>query len=108
MIRCLNEQGFKRVTGLTGLTVDLSFGDYFEVTLSAGATFALSNPIINKQYIFWIKNSATGSIIITMGTTNDYTQANQATIATLMALEIGVTYDGSKWIWNVGAAQSLL
>lgn len=108
MIRYLKEQGFRRVTGLTSLTIDLALGDYFEITISAGATFSLSNPVINKQYIFWIKNSGGSSIIITMGTTGDYTQANQATLATLMALEIGVTYDGSKWIWNVGAAQSLL
>lgn len=89
------------VTTGTSLTLDMSTYDIYDISLSASASFTLSNAIAGKFYEIPIKNTSTGTTItVTLPSGNIY-RSQTFTISPLMSRVFTVRYINSKYYWLV-------
>ena len=90
---------FTRITGLTSLTIDCSTADIFEISLSANASFSLTNVPTNKEKKFIITNSGASEITITYPNTADYWESATFTIAAGKKKVTALEFNGTTRFW---------
>ena len=92
------EKAFSTATA-TSLTIDLATAKYFFVTLSANASFTLSN-VTTGEWTFHILNNGASPIDIAIpNTANNIFQAETLTIGAGAVAEISMVSDGTKRVW---------
>ena len=90
---------FTRITGLTSLAIDCSTADIFEVSLSANASFSLTNVPTNKEKKFIITNSGASEITITYPNTADYWESATFKIAAGKKKITALEFNGTTRFW---------
>ena len=90
---------FTRSSGLTSLTIDCSTADIFEVSLSANASFSLTNVPTNKEKKFIITNSGASEITITYPNTADYWESATFKIAAGKKKITALEFNGTTRFW---------
>ena len=90
---------FTRITGLTSLTIDCSTADIFEISLSANASFSLTNVPTNKEKKFIITNDGASEITITYPNTADYWESATFTIAVGKKKVTALEFNGTTRFW---------
>lgn len=98
-----NNRFLKKIssTTLTSLTIDGSTYDFFYITISANASFSLSNITTNQIYYFMITNSGAGEITITLPNTADVSSADTFTIGASKVKEVSMIYNGTNRYWQI-------
>ncbi len=90
---------FTRISGLTSLAIDCSTADIFEVSLSANASFSLTNVPTNKEKKFIITNSGASEITITYPNTADYWESATFKIAAGKKKVTALEFNGTTRFW---------
>lgn len=87
----------------SNLTIDGANGNYFLVTLSANASYSLSNIATGVQYYFRIKNTSGSAITITLPNTADIKSVLAFGVgASNKYKEVAMIYDGTNRTWEIG------
>lgn len=90
---------FTRSTGLTSLTIDCSTADIFEISLSANASFSLTNVPTNKEKKFIITNDGASEITITYPNTADYWESATFKIGAGKKKVTALEFNGTTRFW---------
>ena len=84
----------------TDLSINGNNGNFFIITISANASFTLSNIVTGQPYTFLIK--ASGSVrTVTLPNTADVKAVATTDIADGKYKELVMIYDGTNRIWQV-------
>jgi hypothetical protein len=94
------------VVALTSLNVDLSQGNWFNISISASGGFTMTNPSV-KMNVCSVKNTAGSSITITMPTGHLAAQST-ITIAAGKTRDFSLFYDGTYYHWQVSTEVSAI
>ena len=99
----ITEQNLSLITfySQTSLTIDGANGNFFLISISANASFSLSNIVQNVQYYFMIKNTGASSITITLPNTADIKSALTVTIGASKTKELAMIYNGTNRYWQI-------
>ena len=88
---------------LSTLTIDLATNNIFNISLSANATFSVSNPSTKRDYYFYVKNTGASTITITLPSSADMWESSTTPISTGKTKAFAMQWNGTKRIWQISA-----
>ena len=94
---------YTRSSGLTSLTIDCSTADIFEISLSANASFSLTNVPTDKEKKFIITNTGASDITITYPNTADYWESATFTVKPSTKKITVLEYNNTTRFWYLSA-----
>ena len=90
------------IASQSNLTIDGATNNYFIVSLSANASFSLSNIATGRMYYFLIKNTSSSDITITLPNTADIKASLTFVVkASNKYKEVALFFDGTNRIWQI-------
>lgn len=85
----------------TNLSIDGANGNFFLITVSANASYSLSNIASGTMYYFVITNSGASDIVITLPNTADIKASATVTIKAGKKKELAMIFDGTNRYWQI-------
>lgn len=85
----------------TNLSINGNNGQYFICTISANASFTLSNITTGIAYYIRVYNSSAGLIYVTIPTTADIKANALVSISATTYREFAFLYDGTNRTWQI-------
>jgi hypothetical protein len=90
------------IASQSNLTINGATNNYFIISLSANASFSLSNIATGRMYSFLIKNTSAYDITITIPNTADIKASFTFVVkASNKYKEVALFFDGTNRIWQI-------